>query len=1159
MRSDSKYEPVKWKKKSKTSCPIFEKIERICTHPTMETSIATSSTKKQAVSPWVAAPGTPVSEAWETLSGPMASRSPIATPIRKVVLKLPKAAIPSQRGSVEAGSIMSVPPLPSNKAPKLDIEHRLISFSNSILSEADDELLIKECRGLFGDFSVESVAASQWLLQNAGNILSSSKFSTSFKQHVFGLLMLQLGSLHNLSGFTSLTLVGLEYLANNVMACALSINIWQSISGILTRIPIEEGLLLKLASSLLQSCLKTGNMAQIQLVSSLAFKNDQVKELVVSEILSNQNSDSGSIVICSVVQYELLQLPSFDETASKKAFESFFDSLYRRLSGSNNIGSCSLVPLIKGIIPALRLPELPCSVIFSKMLANFALLLLISGEKGKLETSSKLSIIEALTILGNFLRPFEIAQVSQSFDIQSYLVNSFICINLRPKLATVYESIYENSSKELDSKIEAHISQLVNLNLNDLSSIIVTALVRLISDSSLQIRTKSMKGLLSVLQPNDRVFENSSFCEFILGKLHDSSVTIRDTTLELLSRCWTVDSLGSMSVLDKLSVCLHDSSSAVQRRAIRVYRELLVNCEDLDTKATILGQLLRVFKIEDDSIATLSFKVLRDHWLQPFLQRLTGNRQELTQFVTLLIRLIRFLSPDTDCVQLFFSKSREEPLLKSTIYELCTPSVDILFESLITSIEGSNWEAVSFILNTILIFVGQEHDYLSPHIRLLFELTKSHESNSVESALKLLNLALINAEKAALMQLHDFFPHLSKLIIQGSEQSVKESVEILSRICSQESHLDDFKKYLWPLWNKFLTYLESRPKDLKVGTDHIRPTSRALLCIGSISSLNSKYPDAFVRSMDLIQKFTANENPSVQFYAIQALVEIIIRNSSITLRPEISDIIRRSFSFKRSAIDNTLLNMFLKLLVDSREAQETSFDKSMQSSNLTTLATIVQSFVKDIVRASNTPNQECQHVSVRLMSKILVGGHCHPHQVIPAIVALSSSHSSKARAAALDVLKTISETHSTFLLSNYSLTLRSIYDLQNNYDHIQGFYEDRDALKAWISPLYEELCCKKSKREDFFTNIIREFLDYNQDTKYLVFIIETLGTLPLKTLEEAVHLFRIVCESALSISSAIIESANGTDIEMLRAFLLLALRNHIGVAYNLTAEYTLKF
>lgn len=1118
-----------------------------------------TSSKKPLLPSWTKAPGTPVSEAWETMSGPMSRSTPLATPIRKVVLRLntnDKCVTPLTAKLNSETPIKRV--VLSKPAPSLDldVEQKIARLENSIATGCEEATILQYLGDLKKDFGQDSVAVKEWVCNQASKHLESS-LAPAGKAEIVGLISEHFSAVTDFTGYSKIVTSSMEYLSKNIGNCV------QQLDGVcrsIDKLAVDDSLCLRLCGSLIELLPTTSDGSAIShVLGALAACNNECREYLLADLLSAKNHDGtwDASTLGWLIQYTILKGGSqLTELAVKNELTKVTENLFALISKTPAQGLNVLARLVRGLPRAIELPESVASLIMTKYFGQFSIMILFSNDCASADSNSRLALCDSLTVLTQALRVKNSRAGPLDISLEHFFSLNW-SLRERTEISSSYASLLEIEDSRSDSALPVTCThgQLTAKFLAQLTQSLVLAHLRLASDPTHQIRAKALRGLIGFMNVNDTLIQGEGFDLFLASKIEDSSVTIRDLALELLSKCFTTSQIIELNFVNLIKSRLFDSSTLVRKRAVRLYRELLASDLSVEQQAEIISGLLLCADDDESSISNLAKKTLKDCWIAKMLANL-HERQAAVQFVALMIKVIRALGTESSKVQLFFSACSEDTALQEGIAQLAILTVDILFESLIESVESSGWEAVRFILNAIDIFVGENHGYLSSHLRLLFELTKSAEMAIVEFALKLMRIAVIGADRSALMQLTGCQQHLAMLILKGSEPVVRNAVDLLN---CYSTRIEDPSGTLGALWERFFNFLKTN-RNSSLTQSLISAVCRGLFSLSCLAkfTIYSAEDSSISSVIELFVDYYKSHNLTVSYYALQSIAVLFPEFPRLAFDDSISSAYIQALESDRTDIALVTLRSFMVLIgKQPANSPALSFESSMKHSEVSLTASIIQKYICSIRNVALRSHKECQLLSLKILSFALFNGLCHPHQVLPTIVALSTSPIPEILHRARDVVRSAAETHSSFLFSDYTGILRTMFDLHSHYDSYHGFYDDGSGSESLLSALYVEIRVKRAKRNDFFAIALQEFTEAckvsNDD--YAGFIIEILAALPLKTAEEVAYLLCKVHDMALLASGACLEdSERSTCADANRCLMLLKLRGYIAENYSFSLE-----
>ncbi len=1145
IKPEFKSEPAKGRLKS-----FHSKIESACTTANVrETAISTSALKLKSSKTLVEAPGTPVSDAWETQSGPVnpgSARSIIKTSVRKIILKVKQEACSLGFGSKteNESSVLPLNTVSNGTAVVeqcLDVEQKLTLIDAKIDAGIDKDSLFDLMSGLISEFKKDSVAATEWIKSKFANFLSfNGRMGDCFLQ----LAIYQAACSSTMSEMMRPVAAIHSYLSSCAPHLFENRDLTDNLCIFFSKCPVEESIALKIAANLM-SC---NSPARTFPLAALAVNCSEVKDFLCVDMFSRneENTLNESLLLSEIIQRELLRAnEDISESSVKDKFTFFVEGLFKRIMSEPSIGTAVLCRLIKDSPDGLCMPENLVAAQISRIFIQLALSIISSPEKFRVELCHRLSLVEALIGFASFVRPYSKRSRAETISRSTF----FSCYRFsdmeRAAIFENYCNIYSVVECETNQQVlEVHLTLVASSILDQIGKNVLVVMIHLASDNNIQTRIRSMRGLCHIISNNDPFALNAGFIQFVLGKLDDNSVTVRELALELLSKSLDHKTLITSNCIPHVLHLLTDNSTSIKKKAIRTLHSVMEGDPSPDLQNLIISGLLPVLKDEEMGVIHICQTSLQEMLLDPVLSSV-NDKASCVRCALTIVEIVRRLQSNIDCLRMFFNSSfKSDERYKN----LGASLVDVLFEILIKAIEENDWEYVKCILEAIQTFADQDHTYLSGHIRLLYELTRSNEMATVECSLKLLNTAIKNVERSSFLQFSDFPQHLGALILKGSETVIINSVDLLS---SFSATVHDSLKTLEGIWKRLFSFLNSNLRNSTLES-LTSPICRALFSLGYISS-KCEDPD---RLLDMFIQYYKSSVKAISFYSVQAISFALMSVPRLALKQTILDFIQNVFKNEDSRCCLVLLRFFANILESEESPLAITFETSMKPSEVNTYANVIQSFLLDISQKCIYLNVECQLVSLKILSLSLIKGFCHPHQVIPIIFGLATSNDREIFLKAQNLCSGLMESHSSFIFSNYSNLFRVIFAVHSVADSYHGYRDSQSNPESHLSRLYSQIRAKKTKRTDFIDILIYE-IDSCQNfmDDYVKFLLEMLITLPVRVLAEAAYIFSKLNELSFKYSATEGEDKPDSNINIKKCVWILQSKMYFAGEYSMTTEY----
>jgi cohesin loading factor subunit SCC2 len=864
------------------------------------------------------------------------------------------------------------------------------------------------------------------------------------------------------------------------------------------------------------------------------------------------------------LHYKLLYAKNISAEAASNQVASICKYFLERIKVSS--GMNSLISSIEALKTLLDIPELPMIPLFFRQIILYAFQVFIS-DKLKIDVAAKGLLLDGLIEVAKFLRNLErsftiIDRVQ--FDLD-YFFALPVSIDLKESILDGYKKFNNYSPSDMSKKtstIEGHWNVLLLGSLNGLSEKIILFLLKVVSDQTAPLKVKSIRGMITILDKNDTFCSSSGFIDIIISKTKDASVSVRDASLELISKCFDNHQLTSDKFFEAVLSRIQDSSLCVRKRVIKLLANIVSVVNEYNVEEVIIAKLLLVSADDEENMSNLAVKLIKERWISRVCMQ-SLRREDLILFVASTIRVIKHLEERSDALQSFISKLFNSKNIDEHFEKACALIVDVLFESLVSAIEVANYPAVTFILKAILVFVSHNFSLLEGHLRLLYELIKSNEMQVIELALYLMKESMPFCSRASINPIVSHVPDITRLVLKGSEAVIKNAVEFLRKAVNflPENHPD----VTFELWNRFDQFLESKLNS-KIDKNINLLLCRALFSYGclthSLFQRGTIEPHFLDRPLQVLSIFFGHAlksaNASLAFYALQPCGLLIGIDNELVYRQEISRILHLSLSSSVPQLISCVLEIFLNISMKSKSTQSLSFNTSMQNDEANISSSIVQNFIKELVASIYLDEPKCHYMALKLFSLVILYGFSHPNQVIPSIVALSTSKISNVSSKALEIIQLLQETHFSFLYSNYSDILKACFQFHSTNDTPRGFQLTDDSFHSILDAYYFGIRGKRSKRDMFLELLLKEVeigLSNTETVNYSLFCIEILSMLTFKTFEELSFVLLKLDDTIFPLSNI----EQNSNMDLIKFCYLIELKHYLRRTYNISNEYCFPF
>ncbi|KAJ3055802.1 Sister chromatid cohesion protein 2 [Rhizophlyctis rosea] len=140
-----------------------------------------------------------------------------------------------------------------------------------------------------------------------------------------------------------------------------------------------------------------------------------------------------------------------------------------------------------------------------------------------------------------------------------------------------------------------------------------------------KIQTKALKATQEIIAADPTVLNNERFKTVVLSRLHNSSVSVRDAAVELVTKHLLENQEVVREYYKELAGMIWDEGTSVRKRVIKLLRDIYMKGQKSDMKedremvVDASWKLLeRLREDEEDSVRDTAFKFLVEIWFSPF-------------------------------------------------------------------------------------------------------------------------------------------------------------------------------------------------------------------------------------------------------------------------------------------------------------------------------------------------------------------------------------------------------------------------------------------------------------------------------------------------------------------------------------------------------------
>lgn len=683
-------------------------------------------------------------------------------------------------------------------------------------------------------------------------------------------------------------------------------------------------------------------------------------------------------------------------------------------------------------------------------------------------------------------------------------------------------------------------------------------ILKLMGDNSASVRVRAIRGLSKLIDPDDQISRNQNFMKALSNRFEDPSPLVRDAALDFYFFLHKIkDQESAMLALSKLD----DPSPLVRRRIIRVIESQIgISTLDPSVSSELRAALINEVSTEERVLADFSFNALLNSWLLPFFHKRSellakGEsiplRQTMADLTAEIIKTIRSSRTSIVAFQAFSARVRETT--RGEEWSLvCQEIVDLLFETLVSSVESGNDSAVKFILAAIVVFTADSVDCVRAHFKLICRLMLSNEVETVEHSLSLLKGFLRELDLTLLRGVPELVKDLCRLSFRGSNIAVRSAIECLGSLAIKDCGALER-----------LRYLISKHQSIAIPRGQTYGTSEDLLRYRSLYSLSMLTrvvhvnniavdisPDSIIESLSSI----CPTDPKGAILCALSCAELLAI-PFVAIKPHFISIVKGLLSESCAIAQVSLLRGLLSLLMNSsRSTVKSSFHPcdDRPPDETSALSTVFQVYFSDLQRLILEGDTKVDEVIIAIFAAALSNGLIPPQALIPYLFCAWHPSNPRIQQKVAFQCANLTRKFEPYLM----LVLRQVFKLTYQYLCKTGtsyhlFCSADGATESYFHELFECLSTR-SKRIEFLSSLMQEVECQPCVNNYLVFLLVSIAQLPFKSDEEILSVLRRVDEQIATGDGDL--DAELPQPQQIRQLLILEVKNYIHGSYRIQLQ-----
>ena len=794
----------------------------------------------------------------------------------------------------------------------------------------------------------------------------------------------------------------------------------------------------------------------------------------------------------------------------------------------------------------------------TKALASFLLLLHLRERE---EDSCLISFW-----VGTWVRELAVfAEKEKSVDAEE-------CLSLSPSFSSAREQalreFYQRlltdtdpfkSASKIGFKVTSHSATCLvrfltaNLPLLRNFSFYLNHLIRMVNETNVQIRTRAMKSLSSVLSVDPSLIGSSDLKNWIRTRMCDMSSMVRETTVELVGRSLQQRAELATEFYDILSERMLDTSVAVRKRVIRILRDSIHKMPPVVHTDLCVKLVMRVQ--EEKSVQQLIVGMFQDLWFSPLSP---GDKEEEKKRAQSICNVVFALDEAPGFVmvlELFTLLLKPDNVLDQQKMIICKRITDSLVESILQLDEQGATLAKMIPMNaTLHLFSIIDGSLLVSHLTALQPYLASQCSNQGE-LIGLTHLLKAFSNVLPLLLSHKLGPqflasteeNLMKLSMVSGSMIVEASLACLAALINSVTHN---YKLVQDCFSKFSEYLERSHTMLLNNSPQLAQLKpiilRSLFTVGllcryfEIDNIISKTKEGILPTRRVFSKlmYFAKQNvfPDCQEKSLVGLGFFFLAHPNLMLEDEAIELYSECLSSGCVAKKcQVLTNLTNHLQEDEERLKRADKEWKKEGNDQGTLqdigdkqstlsSTMIQRFLPYVMNAFFTPEVRVRSHITNLLSMVLRQGLIYPAPCISCLVAMVTDCNPAIREKAELLLEEMS--HSNKLMhTQVVLGIRKSFDFLEVISSGLGLIRGREGMESKLLPIYHMVQNNRQQRRAFLLTMVRLFDDVDkQGVPFLLYVADNLACFSYSLMGELLFVIHHISVHLSMAGPALIDS-----------------------------------
>ena len=656
-------------------------------------------------------------------------------------------------------------------------------------------------------------------------------------------------------------------------------------------------------------------------------------------------------------------------------------------------------------------------------------------------------------------------------------------------------------------------------------------------------RAKALKSLTNLVQADPECLAEDMIESAVTERLHDTSIAVREATVELLGKFITYKSEFSDTYFTNIMERLKDKGPSVRKRVIKILKDIISADPEHERIIEIFSEVIKRILDDTEGIRDAVVILFEEFWF-------TSKPVDLFRTVVKVVNILKWKDP----IVLLFKAL----VVKNVVYK---DQLDYLAQTATEQLVASSNVKLSILYAKILEIISlSSPELLLDQISTLHQFLTPSQSAKEEAELlgsictiigrtaeymNSLNSARIIRIENQLLQL--VFTQGSAVLHQALHALCK-----VVRLCSRNQSI------LTNLVQKCYTLLKSASKAQIIEKNNQPSLFRAMLAVGLsikfsdkayLLSIKVEEDKAFDKSVfEVFEILCKNKDKSVRDRALDSISLTWVKFPAFL--PACDYIIKQFWSeAQTSEAIKKMLEVFQEFLLSCKEAILEN-----QEDDAGNVINVIHGYLEQIIESALNTKAEVRESAAEVLKLIIMQGSVNVGHMIPSLFIMLGDESQLVKEAGFYCIE------KSFVKNPDLVTVNLKKSLQGSYDFQRKVLEKKQNLINTFYPRLYLLIKNKKQLRNKFLKVILDALE-SEDPEFTEFLCGLLACFTFTMVEELIPVLnflsgKIQIHAARSLRTVKILTSTKDKLkdenlaQVLVMIQMIVMKNYLVAAYN---------